>query len=157
MPAVWSIHRPGRIKITRDQDKSCQGTTPSHYGGTFNGTLEFLRTNLVGWKAKSSPCPAPSNGLRNRYDGVIFLGQCQSKERKEEVLCLKYEVLVWCFGRKQSTSLSALSLPSRFVLEVSSTCTWPDVRWSLLHLWSMYPRFKSLKFGCYLGNEEDLV
>ena len=54
-----------------------------------------------------------------------------------------------------STSLSAASLPTQVDLEIQYF-TRPDVRWTL-QLWDVYVRFKTLKIGCHVGSEEDLV
>ena len=56
---------------------------------------------------------------------------------------------------RASTSLSAASLPTQVDLEIQYF-TRPNVRWTL-QLWDGYVRFKTLKIGCHVGSEEDLV
>ena len=61
-----------------------------------------------------------------------------------------------CLGRKQSTLLSAASVPNQFDLKVHNICTRADVKWSL-SLWNVYPRLKPLKSGRHLDSGEDQV
>ena len=61
---------------------------------------------------------------------------------------LNNEVWIQHLGRKQSTWMPVISLPHPFDSEVSRVCTDRSQ--------NVYPKFKSLKFGCN-RNEGDLV
>lgn len=75
-----------------------------------------------------------SNGWGDIDEGIICSGQCRSKgkEKKENSfqVQLKPEVLICHLKQKQSTLMSASSLPCQFNPEVSSVCTEPGLIWS---------------------------
>lgn len=91
------------------------------------------------------------SGLGDTSDRVIFPEE--RKERKEErVSCLaKVESLDGASWAEAVDGDVTPSLPGQCDLKVSSICARPGGRWDA-HL-----RFKSLRSGCQLGSEEDVV
>lgn len=85
---------------------------------------ESLVTHPSLWKVN-----ALGNGLGETEDGIIFPGQCQSKERKRR--------------RKGSTTTSAPPSPHQCDSGISSVCTGLDVMWNLPWL-RRYPRLSAV-------------
>lgn len=145
---------------TPDKEKSCWCTNPAQYRGTVNGVQHhgqisvWLQIQQSEWSFHS----AMAWGIW--LIALSLQASVRVKERKRRTKSFTFSEITMSWsdvlGEGRLPWKQATSLPSQFYLGVSSIYTGPDVRWSSLQLWDVYPRFQSLKLGCHLSSEEHL-